>query len=195
MNVLIFGATGGIGSELVKLFIDQNVTALSSIELDFRSNKFKSGFCKLKKYVNLIENSDIIINCAGVLGNNNSNYEEVFDVNFNSNWLLIRHFLSHPPQKKVKLIIVGSSSYKKGRDDYMLYSASKAALYNLFQGSVKYFEKSNLILGLINPTGVKTKMTKGLKGNFLSAKLCAEIIYKFSLNLKTSAVLDLPKKD
>ena len=54
--------------------------------------------------------------------------------------------------------MVGSSAYKSGRKSYILYAASKAALYNVWQGACDYFSGSNITLGLINPVRTRTPM-------------------------------------
>ena len=53
--------------------------------------------------------------------------------------------------------MLGSSVYKQGRRNFILYAASKAALFNMWQGASEYVSE-NLKLGLINPVHVLTKM-------------------------------------
>ena len=190
MKVVIFGATGGIGGAVSKLFKTDEVVKLGSRGLDFRSTVFKHNFEK-SKYSKLVDDADLILNCAGVLGDPQDDYEAVFDVNFNSNVILFKHFMTHPPKNLKKFVMIGSSAYKNGRDDLMLYSASKAALFNLFQGAEKFFKNSKLVVGLINPGPVKTKMTAGLKGKFMTREECAKKIFDFTNHLKKSGYVDL----
>ena len=60
--------------------------------------------------------------------------------------------------KPVKIIMVGSSSYSFGKKQYPLYSASKAALYNLWQATVDMFAGSDISVDLINPMRTRTRM-------------------------------------
>jgi short-subunit dehydrogenase len=54
--------------------------------------------------------------------------------------------------------MVGSSAYKSGRRLYILYAASKAALYNVWQGAKDYFAGTNISISLINPVRTRTPM-------------------------------------
>jgi NAD(P)-dependent dehydrogenase (short-subunit alcohol dehydrogenase family) len=100
---------------------------------------------------------DVIINCAGIFGDNTVDYDLTFDVNLKSNWAVVKHYIDNPPAKPVKFIMIGSSTYKQGRRNFILYAASKAALFSMFQGASE-FVSENLKLGLINPVHVHTKM-------------------------------------
>ena len=66
-------------------------------------------------------------------------------------------------KSNVKIILVGSSGYNKGKKDYMLYSASKSALHNLYKSSKEILKKKGIILEIFHPPGMKTKMIKNLK--------------------------------
>lgn len=103
-------------------------------------------------------NPDVVVNCAGVFKDNpDADYDTTFDVNLKSNWSVIKHYIDTPPTKPVKFIMLGSSVYKQGRRNFILYAASKAALFNMWQGASEYVSE-NLKLGLINPVHVHTKM-------------------------------------
>ena len=54
--------------------------------------------------------------------------------------------------------MVGSSAYKAGRKDYMVYSASKAALHNLWQGASAAFADTDVRIDLVNPVRTRTQM-------------------------------------
>ena len=55
--------------------------------------------------------------------------------------------------------MIGSSSYNHGRQLYPLYSASKAALFNLWQGSKERLADTDICVDLINPVRVLTRMS------------------------------------
>ena len=102
---------------------------------------------------------DVVVNCVGHFDNTNTEtHNKTFDINVGSNWAIIQHYINNPPTKPVKIIMVGSSAYRSGRKDYILYSASKAALYNVWQGACDYFSESNVAIGLINPVRTRTPM-------------------------------------
>ena len=101
---------------------------------------------------------DVVVNCAGVfMDNANADYDTTFDVNLKSNWSVIKHYMDNPPDKLVRFIMLGSSVYKQGRRNFILYAASKAALFNMWQGASEAVNE-NVKLGLINPVHVHTKM-------------------------------------
>lgn len=159
-KVLIFGSSGGIGKFIKKKLEKKNYKILSqnSKSLNFL---LKNPERKIKFL--LERNSpDIIINASGILGKNNDFYSKVFSINFMPNWEIVKYYLKKKLTKKVLFIMVGSSSYKKGKKDYMLYSSSKAALHNLYQAVIQ-FHKKNFIVKICNLTRVKTKMIKNIK--------------------------------
>jgi 2-C-methyl-D-erythritol 4-phosphate cytidylyltransferase len=77
-------------------------------------------------------------------------------INFNSNWAIVQHYLKNP--QAVRIIMVGSSASKAGKKDYMVYSASKAALLNLWQGAKDAFADTAVAIDLVNPVRTRTKM-------------------------------------
>lgn len=100
---------------------------------------------------------DVVINCAGIFGDNTVDYDLTFDVNLKSNWTVVNHYINNPPEKEVRIIMLGSSVYKQGRKNFILYAASKSALYSMWQGASE-FVSEKIKLGLINPVHVHTKM-------------------------------------
>ena len=108
---------------------------------------------------------DIILNFAAVLGAKNDNYEKVFNVNFMPNYEIIKFYLKHKLKKKVNIIFIGSTSYKKGKGNYMLYTASKSALNNLYQAAKEKFDKTNVNISIFHPPRFKSKLIKNLKYN------------------------------
>ena len=180
---LIFGHTGGIGSATRTLFANKNILlcpvdrALIDFELDNSDKKISEMLNNVKP--------DIVINCAGNFINGyQDTHTKIMNVNFGSNWSLVKYYATHQ-EKKVRIIMIGSSSYSGGRKLYPLYSASKAALYNLWESCKEQFEGSNVTIDLINPVRTLTPMSSKNKKidptlEYLQPEQVAEQIYKLA---------------
>ena len=158
-KAIVLGSTGGIGRAVCTVLAERGhkVVVLNRNDIQNISEIF------------LRETPDWIFNCIGILGDNKSSFNEVFDPNVAINWAIIKHYLEHL-SSKVKVVMVGSTSYKYGRKNNILYSASKAALQTMWQGACENFEGTNIFLGLIHPGPVETPMISHLprKSNILS---------------------------
>lgn len=158
-RVLVFGSTGGIGSAVCDLLHIMRppvkVTEIDKRTLNFYFDPGSYATHKLLESAN----ADVVINCVGVFRNDSHTIQETFEVNFGSNWSIIRHYRNNPPKKPVHIIMVGSSAYNGPRRNYMLYAASKAALYSLWQSASEYFLGTEVCISLINPVKVKTRMS------------------------------------
>jgi len=156
-TAVIFGAAGGIGKATKDAFTAAGYTVVpvTSTDHDFSKPDADNYIGELL----LSSKPDVIVNCVGHFDNGNKEtHSKTFDINVGSNWSIIQHYIEHSPGKAIKIIMVGSSAYKSGRKAYILYAASKAALYNVWQGACDYFRNSNVTLGLINPVRTRTPM-------------------------------------
>lgn len=153
---VIFGARGGIGSAVRETFLASGyrVVPVNSSGVDFNNPD-----CYQQVSTILSVNPDIVVNCVGHFDNGNTEtHNKTFDINVGSNWAIIKHYIDNPGNKPVKIIMVGSSSYLSGRKAYILYAASKAALYNVWQGACDYFSNTSITVGLINPVRTRTPL-------------------------------------
>jgi NAD(P)-dependent dehydrogenase (short-subunit alcohol dehydrogenase family) len=118
---------------------------------------------------------DVVIHCGGVFHDNNltSDFDITFDVNVKSHWAVIRHYIDHPPEKRVNYVMIGSSTYKQGRRNFILYAASRSAQFSMWQGSMEYCSP-NFVIGLINPVRVNTKHVAHI--NHPNPEICLEAI-------------------
>jgi len=161
-KILIFGASGGLGSCIVDEFLNfgHTVIPISTKDIDFNSDQ---SYSQIQLIIE--ENKpDIIINCAGILGDNEVDFNRIFNINLRANWFIAKYYMSiFLYSKPVKIILIGSSAYQKGKKDYILYASTKAALFNLYEGLSSYFSSSNIILGLVNPSRIDTKMISHLE--------------------------------
>jgi short-subunit dehydrogenase len=192
-TVAIFGITGGIGSATRKLFLDQGYTIVpvkrTLVDLaDPNADKH------IQHFLDSLQ-PDIIINCAGYFSQNNEEAGPGVNINLNSNWAIIRHYVDKK-ETTVKIIMVGSSAYLNGKPQHMIYSASKAAVYNLWEGACDYFAGTNINISLVNPVRTRTKMVEPFKDNldYLEPEDVANEILKLA-EQDTSACIDMNYKD
>jgi ribitol-5-phosphate 2-dehydrogenase (NADP+) / D-ribitol-5-phosphate cytidylyltransferase len=197
---LIFGDRGGIGSATRRLLLDHGfrIIPVNSAILDF--NKSNAD----KEILSLLKNAeaDVIINCAGVFENGwQQDHTKTMNVNFGSNWSIVRYFLNPENQSRTtRVIMIGSSSYIRGRKLYPLYSASKAALYNLWQGAQEALDGTAIRLDLINPARTLTKMASERKEvdptlKYLKPEQVAEQIYQLVDENQPSRCIDMTFED
>jgi len=175
IKVLVFGSTGGIGR-----CVCEQLESLDYQVIPIARDQIALGQVDSAQQIayNLTEhNPDWIINCAGVFGDNSGSYQNIFDVNVGTNWFILQHYLKQP--KAVKIVMLGSSSYQSGRKNYMLYSSSKAALHNLWQGASEYFQDTDVKIGIAHFGPVDTAM---IKNNTSTDKLDPEYVAKEIIN-------------
>jgi NAD(P)-dependent dehydrogenase (short-subunit alcohol dehydrogenase family) len=153
-TVAIFGATGGIGSAVKQSFLDAgySVIPVGRNLIDFACADAEA---QIQEFLGYAE-PNVVVNCAGQFSKNDEPAGATMNINFNSNWAIVQHYLKSP--KTVRIIMVGSSAYKAGKKDYMVYSASKAALHNLWQGARDAFADTDVRIDLVNPVRTRTQM-------------------------------------
>lgn len=156
-KAVVFGAHGGIGQATTEQLLKAGYVVIPVYRslVDFTdTDSYNSVNALLDK-----NHPDVVVNCVGHFDSTNTEtHHKTFDINLGSNWTIIQHYMINLPKNPVKIVMVGSSSYCSGRKDYILYAASKAALYNVWQGACDYFSESNVSVGLINPVRTRTPM-------------------------------------
>ena len=155
---LILGGTGGIGEATRTAFLDHGyrVIPVGRAMLDFN---LPTAEAKLIELLNSAQ-AQVVVNAAGVFINGvQEDHHKTFNVNFGSNWNIIRYYHAMKDvSAPVKIVMVGSSSYSSGKSMYPLYSASKAALYNLWESAQDMFAGTEVAVDLINPMRTRTRM-------------------------------------
>jgi ribitol-5-phosphate 2-dehydrogenase (NADP+) / D-ribitol-5-phosphate cytidylyltransferase len=157
-TVVLFGANGGMGVAVDQLLTAQGylVVPVTRTQIDFAR-----GNCQAQVDQILSEHQPgIVVNCVGKFGSNNDDLQDIMPINFGSNWNLIRHYMTHTTDHPVRIVMVGSICYNHGRKEYMVYSASKTAMFSLWQGARDYFAGSQITVDLINPQRTRTPMTE-----------------------------------
>jgi NAD(P)-dependent dehydrogenase (short-subunit alcohol dehydrogenase family) len=156
-RAVVIGATGGIGIATAELLLKLGfiVTPVYRVQVDLTAEESVAQISKILTDTN----PDIVINCAGVFGLNDiADYDTTFDVNVRSSWAVIKHYMDNPSNKTVDVVFVGSTAYDHGRKNYMLYSASKSAQHNLFEGAAEFFSDTQTKIHIVHPARTRTPM-------------------------------------
>lgn len=192
-KVLIIGATGEIGSEIEKkLKQEMSVISANRTVLNLGTSEDTT---KIADIINE-HNPDFIVNCAGIFGGNEIDFNQMYDVNVRITWDFIKYFMAHQTGKPVRYTTIGSSAYKSGRRDYMLYSSSKAALVNLVQGAQEYFDTDKFSVSLVNLPGVNSKMRRKAKNaanssDLMTVEMAANKVIELGLLHESASCWDL----
>lgn len=207
MNIVITGASKGIGLQLVNMFVQNkhNVVAISRNINVFKKNKSKLlhpiSFDLTSDDYSIISNFiaanykdvDILINNAGILVN--KAFEEItdddFDIVFNTNVkgifklsrLLLPHFSSNSHIVNISSMggIIGSLKFP----GLSLYSASKGAVSVLTECMAEEFKNRKISVNALALGAVQTEMLTEAFPTYkapLSSNEMAEYIYDFSIN-------------
>jgi NAD(P)-dependent dehydrogenase (short-subunit alcohol dehydrogenase family) len=146
MNVLITGASRGIGQTIANLFLDKGhaVWIPTREELD------------LSKPVNLKNRQfDIVINNAGInplKPIDQITDQEVMRVNYTSPFEIIQQCLPYMVKQNYgRIINIGSIWIDIAKPKRAAYSASKSALHSLTKSLTSEYAFSNILTNTISP--------------------------------------------
>jgi ribitol-5-phosphate 2-dehydrogenase (NADP+) / D-ribitol-5-phosphate cytidylyltransferase len=192
-TVAIFGASGGIGQATRQAFLDAgySVIPVSRNLIDFADPKAEA---QIQEFLGYAE-PNVVVNCVGKFSNNNEPASPTININFNSNWAIVQHYLKKP--QAVRIIMVGSSAYRSGKKDYMVYSASKAALHNLWQGARDAFANTDVHIDLVNPVRTRTQMVAPFSDelDYLEPEEIAKWILQLDQQNDSSKSIDITFKE
>jgi len=185
-NILITGASGGIGNELVKKFISLggNVlgTGTKSEKLDLIKKKYPNA--KVKKFdisdhsriEEFIDNVtlelgglDILINNAGTNVDNlslrmkNEEWKKVIDINLTSTFLLAKHAIKKMLKNKFgRVVNITSVVGHTGNLGQANYSASKAGIIGMSKSLAIEYAKKNITVNCVSPGFIVSDMTMNI---------------------------------
>ncbi|OUV61260.1 MAG: 3-oxoacyl-[acyl-carrier-protein] reductase [Candidatus Pelagibacter sp. TMED128] len=189
-KVIITGATGGIGSSLVKKFIDSGSLVLATGTKEDKLSNLKSEFNNIltekfnlsdhKNVEMFIENAsnklgglDILINNAGITLDNISirlteeNWKKVLDINLTSTFLMCKFAIKKMLKNKSgKIINITSIVGHTGNLGQANYSASKAGIVAFSKSLALEYAKKNININCVSPGFIKTEMTDKINEEF-----------------------------
>jgi len=191
-NVIITGASGGIGKELISIFIKEKANLILvardeeklknlsnsiekkyNIKLDYYSADLSSEDAVSELITNIVqkhENIDVLINNAGVAIYDSveeadiNDLKRMMDVNFWGMVFCIKNILPLMLKKNFGHIVnIASVAGVRGFKNTSGYSASKFAIVGFSESLFKELEDTNVNLSVVCPGTVETEMLDGLK--------------------------------
>ena len=185
-NILITGASGGIGNALVKKFVSLggNVlgTGTKSEKLDLIKKKYPS--IKVKRF-DMSEHSrieefidnvtlelgglDILVNNAGTNLDNLSlrmkdeEWKKVIDINLTATFLLSRHAIKKMLKNKFgRIVNITSVVGHTGNVGQSNYAASKAGIIGMSKSLAIEYAKKNITINCVSPGFIVSDMTMNI---------------------------------
>ena len=193
-NIIVTGASGGIGNSIVKKLHENGANILASGTKIEKLEELKSKFEKVKllkfdisqveKIEEFIENAtkelggslDCIINNAGITKDNlaiRMNLEEwkkVLDINLTSTFLMSKFAIKKMLKNKSgKIINITSVVGHTGNVGQANYTASKAGIIAMSKSLAIEYAKKNVNINCISPGFIKTAMTDKIDDKFKEA--------------------------
>jgi 3-oxoacyl-[acyl-carrier protein] reductase len=190
-NVVLTGATGGIGNSILDALVnaEANVLATGTNEEKLNTIKNKYQSVKVKKFdiskhkeienfINEINDEmgnkiDILINNAGVTNDNLSirmkedEWKRVIDINLTSTFLLSKNVIKKMlKNKKGKIINITSVVGHTGNIGQANYTASKAGLVAMSKSFALEYGKKNININCVSPGFITTDMTNKIDENY-----------------------------
>jgi 3-oxoacyl-[acyl-carrier protein] reductase len=185
-NVLITGASGGIGKELVKKFVSLGANVLGSGTKTEKLDKLKKDYTNIKvKKFDISEHSrieefienvslelgglDILINNAGTNVDNLSlrmkddEWKKVIDVNLTSTFLLSKYSIKKMLKNKFgRVVNITSVVGHTGNLGQSNYAASKAGIIGMSKSLAIEYAKKNITVNCVSPGFIVSDMTMNI---------------------------------
>ena len=185
-NILITGASGGIGNELVKKFVSLGGNVLGSGTNSEKLDKIKKKYPNLKvKKFDIAEHLrieefiddvslelgglDILINNAGTNADNLSlrmkeeEWKKVIDINLTATFLLSKHAIKKMLKSKFgRIVNITSVVGHTGNLGQSNYSASKAGIIGMSKSLAIEYAKKNITVNCVSPGFIISDMTMNI---------------------------------
>ena len=189
-NIIVTGASGGIGNSIVEKLNDCGANVLASgtrlEKLEELKNKFNnikilkfdiSQSDKIEEFIDNAANElgglDCIVNNAGITQDNLAirmsidEWKKVIDINLTSTFLMSKFAIKKMlKNKKGKIINITSVVGHTGNLGQANYTASKAGLVAMSKSLAIEYAKKNININCISPGFIKTAMTDKIDEKF-----------------------------
>jgi len=193
-NIIVTGATGGIGNSIIKKFSHAGAKILATGTRIEKLEKIKKEHEDIKilkfdisqsdKIQDFIENAtkelggslDGIINNAGITQDNLSirmsleEWQKVIDINLTSTFLMCKFAIKKMLKNKSgKIVNITSVVGHTGNLGQANYTASKAGIVAMSKSLAIEYAKKNINVNCISPGFIKTAMTDSIDEKFKEA--------------------------
>ena len=190
-NIIVTGASGGIGNSIVKSLNDFGANILASGTKIEKLEELKSKFNNIKilkfdisnaeqieEFIDkatteLNGNLDCLINNAGITQDNLAirmsldEWKKVIDINLTSTFLLSKFAIKKMLKNKSgKIINITSIVGHTGNLGQANYTASKAGIVAMSKSLAIEYAKKNININCISPGFIKTAMTDKIDEKF-----------------------------
>ena len=190
-NIIVTGATGGIGNSIIKKLYDNGANILATGTKIEKLEKIKKEFDNIKilkfdiseceKIENFIEEAskelnsglDCVVNNAGITHDNLAirmsleEWKKVIDINLTSTFLMCKFAIKKMlKNKKGKIINITSIVGHSGNLGQSNYTASKAGIVAMSKSLAIEYGKKNININCISPGFIKTAMTDKIDDKF-----------------------------
>lgn len=203
-TVVVFGGSYGIGREIVLRATEAGADAFSFSRSDTGTDvRDPAGIeAALQQVFDATGRVDAVIVSAAVLTRGPlvemtvQGIVEQVEVNFLAPSLIARAALPYLSRTQGQLVLFTSSSYTRGRAEYSLYSAAKAAVVNLTQALADEWSELKVRVNCVNPERTRTPM-RALNfgdeppGSLLSPDEVAEATLELLASTVTGMVVDV----
>ena len=183
-NIIVTGASGGIGSSIVEKLYESGANILATGTRDEKLNNLKEKFNNIKilkfdishheKIEEFINNAteelggslDCIVNNAGITKDNLTirmsleEWTKVIDINLTSTFLMCKYSIKKMLKNKSgKIINITSVVGHTGNVGQANYTASKAGIVAMSKSLSIEYGKKNINVNCISPGFISTTMT------------------------------------
>ena len=192
-NIIITGATGGIGNSIVDTLTSLNskliVTGSNEKKLEQLKNKnanlivIKQDISihdELEAFVEKCNNEldgkiDVLVNNAGITKDNltirmdKKEWDNVININLTSTFLLSKYVIKKMLKNKFgKIINITSVVGHTGNIGQANYAASKGGVSSMSKSLSLEYAKKNILINCIAPGFIETAMTEKINNDFKS---------------------------
>ena len=190
-NIIVTGASGGIGTSIVKKLHESGANILATGTRIEKLEELKKNYNNIKilqfdisqsdKIEEFIENStnelggnlDCIINNAGITQDNLAirmsidEWKKVIDINLTSTFLISKFAIKKMLKNKSgKIVNITSVVGHTGNVGQANYTASKAGIVAMSKSLAIEYAKKNININCISPGFIKTAMTDKIDDKF-----------------------------
>ena len=190
-NIIVTGATGGIGNSIINKLYDAGANILATGTKDEKLQELKKKFQNIQtlkfdisqteNLENFIEDAtkklggklDCMINNAGITQDNLAirmsieEWKKVIDINLTSTFLISKFAIKKMlKNKKGKIINITSVVGHTGNLGQTNYTASKAGIVAMSKSLAIEYAKKNININCISPGFIKTAMTDKIDEKF-----------------------------